>query len=64
MTLAEYNWCLALPWRTGSRVGRTIYAVGGPPGPDGGDPLIGTMDTPDLAREAVNAHNSQLERSA
>ena len=43
-------------WRVGRKVGRTIYAEIG-----GGNPLfdllIGMMDTPELAAEAVRAHN-------
>lgn len=46
----------SLPWRTGSRNDRTIYAV-----LDSGDHLedvfIGTLDTAELAAEAVRAHN-------
>lgn len=47
------------PWRTGRKVGRTIYAV---VGPTAGDPdiLIGVMDTRALAAEAVAAHNARL----
>jgi hypothetical protein len=49
----------SLPWRTGRKVGRTIYAQ-----PDGeasdDDPLIGLMDTPELAAEAAAAHNFAL----
>lgn len=53
------NW---LPWRVGRKVGRTIYAqLGVEPSDD--DVLIGTMDTADIAREAVNAHNSLLGRA-
>lgn len=50
------NW----PWRTGTSVHRTIY--GCPPGSThrNGEVLIGMMDTPDLAREAVDAHNARL----
>jgi hypothetical protein len=50
------NW----PWRTGTSVHRTIY--GCPPGSThrSGEVLIGMMDTPDLAREAVDAHNDRL----
>lgn len=45
------------PWRTGRSVGRTIYAC--PPGSTyrDGETLIGLMDTPELARAAVVAHN-------
>lgn len=49
----------AWPWRVGRKVGRTIYAT--PPGDEDGV-LIGMMDTPDLAREAVDAHNERLSR--
>jgi hypothetical protein len=50
------NW---LPWRTGRKVGRTIYAqVGAIPSDD--DQLIGVMDTPELATETVRAHNACL----
>jgi len=47
---------VALPWRTGRRVGRTIYAQPGAE-PSDHDPLIGVMDTPQLASAAVRAHN-------
>jgi hypothetical protein len=47
------------PWRTGRKVGRTIYAQLGPE-PADGDPLIGVMDTPELAAAAVAAHNGGL----
>lgn len=48
-----------LVWRQGRKVGRTIYAVVGPE-PSDDDILIGVMDTPQLAGEAVNAHNQTL----
>lgn len=41
-------------WRTGRKVGRTIYAQIGPE-PSDDDPLIGMMDTPELAAQAVGA---------
>jgi len=47
------------PWRTGRKVGRTIYVQIGDE-PSDGDPLIGVMDTPELAAlvvEAVNAYS-------
>jgi len=47
---------IRLPWRTGRRVGRTIYAQQGPE-PSDSDPLIGVMDTPELAALAVAARN-------
>ena len=46
-------------WRTGRKVGRTIYAqLGDKPSDD--DLLIGTLDTKELAKEAVRAHNVTL----
>lgn len=47
---------LYLPWRQGRKIGRTIYAQMGPE-PSDDDPLIGVMDTPDLAAAACEAHN-------
>jgi hypothetical protein len=44
-------------WRTGRKVGRTIYAQLGPE-PSDDDPLIGVMDTPELAAEAVRTRNA------
>lgn len=43
-----------MTWRTGRKVGRTIYLQTGPE-PSDSDPLIGVMDTPELARKAVAA---------
>jgi len=46
-------------WRTGRKVGRTIYAqLGDEPSDD--DLLIGVMDTKRLAEEACRAHNAAL----
>lgn len=50
---------LERPWRTGRKVGRTIYAVLGDAVSDA-DTLIGMLDTPELAAEAVAAHNREL----
>jgi hypothetical protein len=47
-----------LRWRTGRKVGRTIYAQPGAYAADE-DILIGVMDTPKLARETVMAHNRE-----
>lgn len=58
MDLKDY---IAVPWRVGRKVGRTIYAQLGPLDSDE-DPLIGTLDTPELAEEAVRAHNERLGR--
>lgn len=51
---------LRVPWRVGRKVGRTIYAKLFPESSDH-DPLIGMMDTPELAEFAVRAHNDALE---
>lgn len=48
-------------WRTGRKVGRTIYAQLHPEASDE-DELIGVMDTDSLAAEAVESHNSHLDR--
>lgn len=49
-------------WRTGRKVGRTIYMLQGIDEiPAGDDPLIGVMDTPELAAEAVRAHNLDID---
>lgn len=47
------------PWRVGRSVGRTIYATRGPAASKN-DVLIGVMDTPYLAREAVDCHNRRI----
>ena len=47
------------PWRTGRKVGRTLYAMVGDE-PTDHDLLIGMMDTRDLAAAAVDAHNRTL----
>lgn len=47
------------PWRVGRKVGRTVYAVVSRSAGDN-DVLIGVMDTPHLAREAVACHNRRL----
>lgn len=47
-------------WRTGRKVARNVYAiVGGEPSDN--DVLIGSFDTGELARAAVEAHNRALE---
>jgi hypothetical protein len=43
-------------WRTGRKVGRTIYEQQGQE-PHDDDPLIGVMDTADLAATAVECRN-------
>jgi hypothetical protein len=47
-----------LPWRTGRKLGRTIYAQFGPE-PDDDDLLVGVMDTVALAEDAVECHNER-----
>jgi hypothetical protein len=48
-------------WRTGRKLGRTIYAqVHGEEASDD-DVLIGMMDTEMLAREVIEAHNRVLK---
>lgn len=48
------------PWRVGRRVGRNLYVqLGARPSDD--DPVIGQLDTPELARVAVECHNAALE---
>lgn len=49
-----------LPWRVGRKLGRTIYAMGDQDD-EGDGVLIGVMDTAELAREAVEAHNQRRE---
>ncbi len=46
----------SLPWRCGRHLGRTVYAMAGAEASDA-DVLVGIMDTPELAAEAVTAHN-------
>jgi len=48
-----------LPWRTGRKVGRTIYAQVGPQ-PSDADVLIGLMDTPLYAELTCRDHNAAL----
>jgi hypothetical protein len=48
-------------WRQGRKVGRTIYARLGHK-PSDSDPLIGVMDTAQIAGAAVRAHNRFLDR--
>lgn len=50
-----------VPWRVGRKVGRTIYAQRGEEASDD-DALIGLMDTPRLAQEAIEAHNKSLRQ--
>lgn len=44
-------------------MGRTVYMLlsDHEPQPSDDDPLIGVMDTPELAAEAVRAHNLDID---
>jgi hypothetical protein len=53
--MSEDDWAQHAPWRVGSKVGRTVYAMRGGNSQD--DLLIGMFDTPELARRAVSDHN-------
>lgn len=44
-------------WRTGRKVGRTLYAMVADEATDY-DILIGVMDTEELAADVVTAHNA------
>lgn len=55
-TLISYGRALQLPWRTGAKVGRTIYASD-----RGVDRLVAVADTPRLADHIVRVHNASLE---
>lgn len=48
----------AVPWRQGRRKGRNLYAVTGDDWE--AHPEIGCLDSPELAREAAEAHNAAL----
>lgn len=56
---------MAEKWRTGRKLGRTIYQQAGT-APADHDELIGVMDTPELAIvvvAAVNQHLARIERA-
>ena len=50
-------------WRTGRKVGRTVYAQLNPQ-PSDEDILIGVFDTRELATSAVEAHNAAITQSS
>lgn len=52
-----------LPWRTGRKVGRTIYIRLGREASDD-DVLIGVMDSPEIASDVCLAHNHLLAERA
>lgn len=49
-------------WRTGRKVGRTIYIQRLDEQPTDEDRLIGVMDTPELAALVVASVNEELNR--
>lgn len=49
-----------VPWRVGRHLGRTVYAMLGDE-PSDDDPVLGMLDTPELAAEACAGHNALLE---
>jgi hypothetical protein len=55
-TLISYSRCLTVPWRTGRKVGRTVYAVD-----HRIERLILVADTPRLADHLVRLHNAWLQ---
>lgn len=62
--MSNPNWgsdpSLAYRWRTGRKLGRTIYMQIGPE-PSDEDEFIGLMDTADLAEQIVVSHNERRE---
>lgn len=59
--LDEITRILESPWRVGRKVGRTVYVVSEHhPSGDGG-PLIGVMDTKEIAAKVVEDHNARIE---
>lgn len=50
-------------WRVGRKVGRTIYVQLGEE-PSDRDPLIGMMDTPEIAALAVRGVNALLREAS
>ncbi len=50
------------PWHAGRVAGRVIYVQLTAVPSDDDDLLIGLMDTPELARVAVNGHNLWLDQ--
>lgn len=49
-----------LPWRTGQKLGRTIYAQAGDE-PTETDEFLGMMESPELAQRVVDLHNADLD---
>lgn len=55
----DLTWARQWRWRTGRKLGRTIYAMVSPE-PSDDDVLIGLMDTAELAAHVVEAHNDRI----
>jgi len=51
-------------WRTDFRLGRSVYALlsNDVSKPSTQDPLIGTMESSDLAQNVVDTHNNALKK--
>ena len=47
------------PWRTGRKLGRTLYERKYTDGPSDEDRFLGLVDTPELARRIVEAVNER-----
>lgn len=56
MSTTKDDLAVNYPWRVGRKLLRSVYVQVGPE-PSYDDELIGFMDTPAIAREAVGAHN-------
>lgn len=50
------------PWRTGRKLGRTLYQRTYTDAPSDDDKFLGIMDTPELAQQVVAAVNALHER--
>lgn len=53
---------LAVPWRVGRRLGRTLYAETGGDNRDA-DVVLGMVDSAELATHIVTVHNASLTYS-
>jgi hypothetical protein len=62
MGCVSFDGYLSSRWRTGRHNGRVLYAQLGPE-PDDSDPMIGSMDTPELGARVVRDHNAALGRT-
>lgn len=55
------NQILSAYWRTGRKVGRTIYAMHERNKPSDDDVFIGVLDYPSAAQAAVSQHNAVID---